>query len=53
MMRRSKESAGPPHQPDPFWLAGAMIGMGIATLATSAIMLGAGLALGQAITRGK
>jgi hypothetical protein len=30
-----------------------MIGLGIATLATSAIMLGAGLAVGQAVTRGK
>jgi hypothetical protein len=34
-------------------MAGIVIGMTITTLATSAIMLGAGLALGQAITRGK
>ncbi len=53
MMRRSKESGGPPHRPDPPWLAGAMIGLSIATLATSAIMLGAGMAIGQVVTRGK
>jgi hypothetical protein len=53
MMRRSKESTVPPRPPEPFWLGGVMIGLGIATLATSAIMLGAGLAVGQAVTRGK
>jgi hypothetical protein len=53
MMRRSKEAGGPPQRPDPTWLAGAFIGLGIATLATNAIMLGAGLAVGQAVTRGK
>jgi hypothetical protein len=30
-----------------------MIGLTISTMATSAIMLGTGLALGQAVTRGK
>jgi hypothetical protein len=52
MMRRSKE-ADPPRRPEPSWLAGAMIGMTISTLATGAILLGAGLAIGQAVTRGK
>ena len=53
MMRRSKETGGLPHRPAPNWLAGAMIGLTISTLATGAIMLGAGLAVGQAATRGK
>lgn len=53
MMRRSKEGAVPPRPPEPFWLGGAMIGLSIATLATSAIMLGAGMAVGKAVTRGK
>jgi hypothetical protein len=52
MMRRSKE-ADPPRRPEPNWLAGALIGLTISTLATGAIMLGAGLAVGQAATRGK
>jgi hypothetical protein len=52
MMRRSKEAAGPRRPETPSWLAGAMIGLTISTLATSAIMLGAGLAMGQAVTRG-
>jgi hypothetical protein len=30
-----------------------MIGLTISTLATGAIMLGAGLAVGQAVTKGK
>ncbi len=53
MMRRSKEVSGPRRPEMPSWLAGAMIGLTISTMATSAIMLGAGLALGQAVTRGK
>jgi hypothetical protein len=52
MMRRSKE-ADLPRRPEPYWLAGAMIGLSIATLATGAMMLGAGLAVGQIVTRGK
>lgn len=47
MMRRSKEG-GPPRQPETPWLAGAVIGLTITTLAAGAMMLGAGLALGQA-----
>jgi hypothetical protein len=53
MMRRSKEASGPRRPETPSWLAGAMIGLTISTMATSAILLGAGLALGQAVTRGK
>jgi hypothetical protein len=52
MMRRSKEGGDPPRRPEPSWLAGAMIGLTITTLATGAIMLGAGLAVGAATTRG-
>jgi hypothetical protein len=52
MMRRSKE-AEPLRRPELSWLAGAMIGLSISTLATGAIMLGAGMAIGQAVTRGK
>jgi hypothetical protein len=52
MMRRGKEAAGPRRPETPSWLAGAMIGLTISTLATSAIMLGASLAMGQAVTRG-
>lgn len=53
MMRRSKESGGPPRKPEVPWLAGAMIGLTISTLATGAMMFGAGLAVGQATTRCK
>jgi hypothetical protein len=48
MMRRSKEAAGPPSRPEIPWLAAAMIGMTITTLAAGAMMLGVGMALGQA-----
>ena len=52
MIRRSKEASGP-RRPEIPWLAGAMIGLTISTLATGAMMLGAGLAIGQAVTRCK
>jgi hypothetical protein len=52
MMRRSKE-ADVPRRPETPWLAGAAIGVAIATLATGAMLLGAGLAVGQAVIRGK
>jgi hypothetical protein len=51
-VHRSKE-ADPPRRPEPSWLMGAMIGLTISTLAAGAIMLGAGLAVGQVSTRGK
>ena len=47
MMRRGKEAGGP-RRPETPWLAGAAIGMAISTLATGAMMLGAGLAIVQA-----
>ncbi len=40
-------------RPTPSWLTGIVIGMTVSTLATGAMMLGAGLAIGQAITRPK
>ena len=52
MMRRGKE-AEIPRRPETPWLAGAAIGVAIATLATGAMLLGAGLAVGQAVIRGK
>ena len=45
MMRRSKESGGQPPKPEVPWLAGAMIGMTITTMAAGAMMWGAGMAL--------
>jgi hypothetical protein len=47
MVVRRKE-AGDPRPPGTPWLAGAAIGMAISTLATGAMMLGAGLAIVQA-----
>ncbi len=49
MMRRGKEAGGP-QRPESPWLAGAAIGIAISTLATGAILLGAGLAIAQAPT---
>jgi hypothetical protein len=52
MRTRFKEplSAG---RPTPSWLVGVMIGVTVSTLAAGAMMLGAGLAVGQAIRRPK
>jgi hypothetical protein len=52
MIRRGKEPANP-RKPETPWLAGAMIGLTISTLATGAMMLGVGMAIGQASTHGK
>lgn len=52
MMIRRKE-ASDPRRPEPWWLAGAMIGLTISTLAGGAILVGATMALGQTATRGK
>jgi hypothetical protein len=52
-MQQRKKQVDEPRRPEPPWLAGAMIGLTVATLATGAIMLGASMALGQAVTRGK
>jgi hypothetical protein len=40
-------------RPTPSWFAGIMIGLTISTLATQAMLLGAGLAVTQTITRPK
>ena len=50
MMIRRKET-GDPRRPDVSWLAGAAIGIAITSLATGAMMLGAGLAIVQAPTK--
>ncbi len=50
MMRRGKE-AGDPRRPETPWFAGAAIGIAISTLATGAMMMGAGLAIAQAPTK--
>ena len=50
MTPRGKESSDP-RRPETPWLASAMIGLTISTLATSAMVVGATLALGQAMTR--
>jgi hypothetical protein len=49
MMRRSKEG-GPPQRPETPWWAAAMLGLTISAMAGGAIMLGAGLAIGQSVT---
>ena len=49
MMRRGKE-ASDPRRPETPWLAGAAIGIAITSLATSAMLFGAGLALAQTPT---
>ena len=49
MMIRRKE-AGDPRRPETLWLAGAAIGVAIASMATGAMLLGVGLALAQAPT---
>ncbi len=51
-MRRNKEQSGP-RRPETPWLAAAMLGLTITTLASSAAMFGAGVAIGQAVTGGK
>ena len=52
MILRRKE-ASPPRGPGTPWPAGAAIGIAILTLATGAMMLGAGIAVGQSVVRGK
>ena len=52
MQTRFRESSHA-ERPTPSWLAGIMIGLTVSTLATGAMMLGASLAIGQAMTRPK
>jgi hypothetical protein len=40
-------------RPTPSWFAGIMIGLTVSTLATGAILLGAGMAVSQAMTKPK
>jgi hypothetical protein len=47
-MMRSKQPPGmPPAPPVPPWIVGAVIGVTILTMATTAMSLGAGLALSR------
>lgn len=52
MQTRFREplSAG---RPTPSWLAGIMIGLTVSTLATGAMMLGAGMAISKSVTKPK
>jgi hypothetical protein len=52
MQARLRDTTGA-GRPTPSWFAGIMIGLTVSGLATSAMMLGAGLAIGQAMTRPK
>jgi hypothetical protein len=48
-MQRQKDTGGrPPPRPSGDWLAGAIIGAAIITLATQAMLLGAAAAIGTA-----
>jgi hypothetical protein len=47
---RDPNAAG---KPTPSWLAGIMIGWTVTTLAAGAMMFGAGMAVGQAMTKPK
>jgi hypothetical protein len=40
-------------RPTPSWLAGIMIGWTVSSLATGAMMFGAGMAISQAMTKPK
>ena len=52
MQTRFKNPAGE-ERPTPSWLAGLMIGWTISTMATGAMMLGAGMAIGQTLAKPK
>lgn len=51
-MLRAKEPVGP-RRPEPPWMAAAMMGLAINTLAAGVIAISAGLAIGAAVTRGQ
>jgi hypothetical protein len=50
-MQRSKNTGNPPPGPGASWLAGVVIGSVIMTLATQAMVLGAGAAIQDATLR--
>ena len=51
-MNDRSRSSGDHRPPSPPWLAAAVIGLTIQTMAGSAVMLGAGMALGKVVKRG-
>ena len=51
-MQRHKTTSNPPPRPGGSWLAGMMIGTAIMTMATQAIVLGAGAAMTDATLKG-
>ena len=53
MQRHRTTNAPPPRRPDGSWLAGMMIGTAIVTMATQAMVLGAGAAITDATLKGR
>lgn len=53
MHRKTNSGGGPAPLPTPPWLAGAAIGLTILGMASSAIVIGAGLAWSQTAVGGK
>jgi hypothetical protein len=53
MRQKNSSGGGPAPLPTPPWLAGAAIGLTILGMASSAIVFGAGMALGQTMGGGK
>jgi hypothetical protein len=53
MHRKTNPGGGPPPLPTPPWLAGVAIGLTILGMASSAMVLGAGLAWSQTAAGGK
>ena len=51
-MQRHRTTNNPPPRPGGSWLAGMMIGTAIMTMATQAIVLGAGAAITDATRKG-
>ncbi|WP_428488812.1 hypothetical protein [Rhodopila sp.] len=53
MQRHRTTSDPPPRRPDGSWLVGMMIGTAIMTMATQAMVLGAGAAISDAALKGR
>ena len=53
MRAKTTGDSGPRPVPAPPWLAGAVIGLAILSIAGSALAMGASLALSQSACRGK